>query len=119
MGANAFVDLIGRTQTPLLRLRNEDFFDEPATAVTRVTAFIGRTATTPPLKTAQALALPRGHEVSGNQLRLTTAAVQLRRNDAWSHMTAADRRLVSLLITPGLWRYGYPPPGDWVAAAPG
>ena len=119
-GANALFDLMGRTQTPLLRLRYEDFVDDPANAVTRVAAFIGRTATTPALKSGQVLELPKEHEVSGNPLRFTTAAVKLRRDDAWqSHMTAADRRLVTLLTAPGLWRYGYPPLGDRVSAAPG
>lgn len=107
--ANALFDLLGATRTPVLRLRYEDFVDDPAAAVARVAAFVGQdTAPTQPLAPGVPLDLPREHEVSGNPLRFAGKPVTLRRDEAWRRdMDPADRRLVSVLTAPGLLRYGY------------
>lgn len=117
-GANALFDLLARTSTPGMRLRYEDFVDDPDGTVRRVGAFLGRSGgPAQRLAPDEPLQLPREHEVSGNPLRFEDRAVRLRRDEQWrTDMPVGDRRLVTALTAPGLWRYGYPPLGRTPAA---
>jgi Sulfotransferase family len=92
-----------------LRLRYEDFVADPPTTVRRILAMVGMEDAELPFVNGNEVRTTPNHSVAGNPDRLRHGAITLRSDDRWRNaMTARNRRLVSVLTSPLLLRYGYP-----------
>jgi hypothetical protein len=119
---NAEVDLFGRLEGPTLRLRYEDWVDDPATWLAAVRRFAGLAATEVGgaglARGQQQVELGPSHTCSGNPMRFTRGTIQLRGDDRWrQQMGARDARLVTALTWPLLRRYGYLPEGPRLSSS--
>jgi hypothetical protein len=107
---NALFELIGRTGTPRMQLRYEDFVAAPRSSTRDVVAFLGLDVPEAelPFEGESSVVLEPDHSVWGNPMRLQTGAIPLRPDEAWrTGLPAAERRTVSAISWPGLLRYGY------------
>lgn len=92
-----------------LRVRYEDFAEDPRRSVDRVLAFIGLEASLNPVSSVGTVVLGTNHTVAGNPNRFRTGQVQIVADDEWRRgMSVRDRRCVEALVQPLLLRYGYP-----------
>jgi hypothetical protein len=90
-----------------LRLRYEDFVQEPRASFERILKLLGENAE-PPLASEREVRLGVSHTVSGNPNRFDTGAVELKPDEAWKkEMQPKDRTMVTGLTLPLLLRYGY------------
>lgn len=108
---NTALGVLGRFGIPRLRLRYEDFIDDPRAAIQRIATFAGIPVTEADLKFIgdSCLELGPAHTVAGNPMRFTTGRIELRRDDAWKDkLPRGQQRLISALTAPLLSRYGYP-----------
>jgi len=111
MVANSLFDALALTTTQVMRMRYEDFVEDPVGQLRRIAGLGGFAldAQTRRQLEADTLTLPQEHEVSGNPLRFSASPVTLRRDDRWRReMTARDRHVVTALSGAGLLRHGYP-----------
>lgn len=93
-----------------IRLRYEDFVDDPAFYVRRTLNKLGvdREAGSLRFLDSRGISLAVDHTVSGNPGRFRTGTIELRPDEEWKDkMRAADRRTVSALTAPLLLKYGY------------
>lgn len=116
---NRLADRLRRTVAPerSLLLRYEDLTADPGEALRRVGDVVGLDV----LPLIEALAgeeaLPTGHVVAGNRLRMARA-VRLRLDEEWRRsLSARDQRIFSRIAGADLRRYGYP--GGKDLGAPG
>jgi Sulfotransferase family len=92
-----------------LRLRYEDFVADPPGTVRRILAMVGMQDAHLPFVNGHEARTTPNHSVAGNPDRLRHGAITLRSDDRWrSAMPPRNRRLVSVLTSPLLLRYGYP-----------
>jgi hypothetical protein len=92
-----------------LRLRYEDFVADPPGTVRKILAMVGMEEAELPFVNGNEVRTTPNHSVAGNPDRLRHGAITLRSDDRWrSAMPARNRRLVSVLTSPLLLRYGYP-----------
>jgi len=92
-----------------MRLRYEDFVEEPRRAVEDILGMLHEDARRLPFMGERGVELGASHTVSGNPNRFQTGMVRLRPDDEWvSRIRLRDRTLVTLLTFPLLARYGYP-----------
>jgi len=111
---NSALQLLSQLGTPTLRVRYEDFVQDPAATLSEIAAFAGLPAG-PDFGflgtdgTGRWRAeLTATHTASGNPMRFTTGQVPIRYDGAWrSAMLAGNRRTVTALTLPLLMRYGY------------
>ncbi|PWU57621.1 sulfotransferase family protein [Micromonospora globispora] len=98
------------SRASVLRLRYEDFTEDPAGTVRRLREFAGlpddpealRILTDPPASPV------RAHSIAGNPLRFSGGPLQVRRDEAWrSRLPRRSRAVVSLATLPFRIRYGY------------
>lgn len=90
-----------------LRLRYEDFVDDPQRAVGRILDLIGEHVPSAPIE-GRKVELGVNHTVGGNPSRFKTGAVELRPDEEWKvKMKRLDRVVVTALSWPLLRRYGY------------
>lgn len=107
---NALFETIGRTGTPRLPLRYEDFVLDPQASTQRVLDFLGLDVPQEqlPFRGPTEVVLAGDHSVWGNPMRLQTGAIPLRPDEGWREgLPAEARRTVSAISWPGLLRYGY------------
>jgi hypothetical protein len=107
---NAIFELVGLTHTRQLRLRYEDFVEEPQARTREVVDFLGLDIPDSELPFAgpSEVRLAPDHSVWGNPMRLQTGVVSLRPDEAWrENLSAGARRNVSAITWPGLVGYGY------------
>lgn len=107
---NALFEVIGRTGTPRLQLRYEDFVASPRVHTREVVDFLGLDVPEDelPFEGEHGVRLATDHSVWGNPMRLQSGVVPLRADDAWrTDLPAATRRAVTAITWPGLLRYGY------------
>lgn len=110
---NLEVDYFGARRGRTLRLRYEDWVEDPDAALAEIRRFAGLTAT--PSRAAEDAAadssqveLGASHTCSGNPMRFTRGTVQLRADDRWRReMRRRDVAAVTALTGPLLKRYGY------------
>ena len=111
---NSALQLLSQLGTPTLRVRYEDFVQDPAATLSEIAAFAGLPGgpdfrflgTDGPGRWWAELAAT--HTASGNPMRFTTGRVPIRYDSAWqSAMLAGNRRTVTALTLPLLMRYGY------------
>jgi hypothetical protein len=107
---NALFELIGRTGTPRLQLRYEDFVASPLARTREVADWLGLDVPGDqlPFEGESAVRLAGDHSVWGNPMRLETGLVPLRPDEAWRDgLAPAARRAVTAITWPGLLRYRY------------
>ncbi|NHI20845.1 sulfotransferase family protein [Phycicoccus endophyticus] len=109
---NALVEGLGLLGEPRLLLRYEDLVAAPETRLRDVLGFVGEglLPAEPGLGFLEAdtVTLARGHEVTGNPMRLQGGAIQLRLDQEWRRaMPRSQRRAITTAAAPGLVRYGY------------
>lgn len=108
---NAEVDAFGARNGGTMRLRYEDWVEDPGRSLRSIRAFAGlpHPAGAQPLgDDGSQVVLGTSHTCSGNPMRFTQGTVQLRSDDRWRReMSARDIRLVTALTWPLLARYGY------------
>lgn len=91
-----------------LRLRYEDFVDQPQEAIGRILGLVRENVTQLPFTEGREVELGVNHTVAGNPSRFETGRVELRLDEEWkSRMKRSDRLVVTALSAPLLWRYGY------------
>ncbi|MEP6665258.1 MAG: sulfotransferase [Nocardioidaceae bacterium] len=99
-----------RRQLPVsrwLRLRYEDFSQDPRTAVDQILRLLGEHGRTP-FENDDTVLLHPNHIVAGNPSRFTIGSVKIQADEEWrSQMTRRDQRLVELATKPLMRRYGY------------
>jgi len=107
---NAAIEALWR-QMPAryLRLRYEDFVDDPRRSFEEILKLMGEEDAQLPLVGERYVKLGISHTVSGNPNRFDTGAVELRQDRTWQkQMQPRDKALVTALTVPLLKRYGYP-----------
>jgi hypothetical protein len=111
---NSALQLLSQLGTPTLRVRYEDFVQDPAATLSGIATFAGLPAgpdfgfldTDGPGRWWAGLAAT--HTASGNPMRFTTGRVPIRYDATWqTAMLAGNRRTVTALTLPLLMRYGY------------
>ncbi len=109
---NGLFETLGRSGTPRLLVRYEDFVTGAREQTERVLEFVGVPADAPALSFVGDTWVDLGsdHSVWGNPMRLRTGREALRPDDAWrTGLPAPARRVVTSLSLPALLRYGYLP----------
>lgn len=92
------------------RLRYEDFISNPKESLEKILQFIEEPTDKIPIDSKHQASLEVCHTISGNPSRFSTGTVKLKIDEQWkSDMKKSDRRTLSLLTWPLLWRYGYAP----------
>lgn len=107
---NGLTALAGWMGVPYLRVRYEDLVAGPQKSLARILRHAGVAAGRQDLAFLRAggALLEPNHTVDGNPMRFAVGGVTLRLDDEWKqHMSPADRRWVTALTSPALWRYGY------------
>ena len=111
---NSALQLLSQLGTPTLRVRYEDFVQDPAATLSEIAAFAGLPAgpdfgflaAAGPGRWRAELAAT--HTASGNPMRFTTGRVPIRYDATWqTAMLTGNRRTVTALTLPLLMRYGY------------
>ena len=98
---NGLCDLLVAAGIPTVRIRYEDLVDDLEAVLATVTAHVGR----PRTRRDSARTV---HDISGNPLRFSSGPLRVAADFEWHTAAApAERRLVSALTAPQLWRYGY------------
>jgi len=107
---NILYEALGRTGSPRLLVRYEDFVEQPREATVRMAEFLDLdlTADDLPFPGPRQVELGTDHSVWGNPMRLRTGVEQLRPDEAWRReLEPGQRRLVTAVTLPALVRYGY------------
>ncbi len=95
----------------VLRVRFEDFVDDPQAVIRRILEHAGENPDLAaiPFPNPDTARLPQGHSVAGNPSRFRSGDVVIRSDGRWrSEMSLWGRSLVTLIDFPLLGRYGYP-----------
>jgi sulfotransferase family protein len=93
-----------------LRLRYEDFVDEPRTEIGRLQRFAQEGAAAEPFIDDRTVLLHDNHTVWGNRSRYMTGEVTLRHDEEWiQRASLATRSIATALTMPLLLRYRYKP----------
>jgi hypothetical protein len=93
-----------------MRLRYEDFIEDPIGAIEQIKSFIHEPNIGVPQIDGEQIMLSPNHTVSGNRNRIVTGAVPLRIDDRWrTELDAQTRTTVTRLTLPLLRRYRYAP----------
>jgi hypothetical protein len=105
----ALSELLGRRgPVHYLRLRYEDFIQDPRAAVDRILGLLGESAELRFLD-SRAVHLQPTHSVSGNPNRFSVGDIMLRLDDEWvTSMRRRDVLAVTAVTWPLLLRHGYP-----------
>jgi hypothetical protein len=93
-----------------LRLRYEDFIEEPRVEITRLKRFVGEETVEEPFIDDRTVLLDPNHTVWGNRSRFMSGEVTLRRDEEWTQRASlSTRSIVSAVTMPLLLRYHYKP----------
>jgi hypothetical protein len=107
---NASCEALWRgSSTRYMRLRYEDFVEDPQRALTDILGMLHEDTRRLTFLDGRVVELGVSHTVSGNPNRFQTGTVRLRPDDEWtSRMRLRNKMLVTLLTLPLLLRYEYP-----------
>jgi hypothetical protein len=99
-----------------MRLRYEDFVDDPADTLRRIVRLVDSEPAKLPLRDERTAILGSNHTLMGNPSRFATGPVEIRSDDEWTlRLGRRDCLLITGVTMPLLLRYGYPihsaPPG--------
>lgn len=112
---NALLEALGRSGTPRLLVRYEDFIAAARSETERMISFLGieRSPEDLPILSRDTVDLAADHSVWGNPMRLRKGPERLRPDDSWrTGLSRRDRSIVTALSAPALVRYGYLPQRD-------
>ncbi|MFK3980787.1 sulfotransferase [Micromonospora sp. NPDC050397] len=105
----ATVRLWGARPERYLRIRYEDFVDDPAGTTARITGFVGATPGDLPFPTPDTVRLAPTHSVAGNPSRHRTGVVEVVADTEWvTGLGARGYAVVTALTWSTLRRFGYP-----------
>jgi hypothetical protein len=110
LGWNVSAEAVVLRQDPrrVVRLRYEDFANDPAGTVASILDFVGEGGKSLPFKDQRTVHLTGNHTVSGNPARFSQGEIQIREDDAWHReLPAGARNRVAALTLPLILRYGY------------
>lgn len=92
-----------------LRVRYEDFADQPQPTSRSICSLLGEPDARLPFLDDAAVRLGSSHSVAGNPPRSPEGEVRVRRDDEWrERMDPRSRRLATVAAAPLMPRYGYP-----------
>lgn len=95
-------------RVPSVRLRYEDFVDDPPAHTRRLLGLVGLGDTDLAHVAPTRVRLSRGHSCAGNPMRFQEGEVQVRADERWRREQPVGRtRLVTALSAPVLHRYDY------------
>ena len=101
--------LAARRPRRFVRLRLEDFVDDPVGETRRVLRLVGAESAELPFVDGRSARLPGHHMVEGHASRFDTGVVPIRASTAWRERLSRRRELTtSLLASPLQLLYGYP-----------
>lgn len=108
-GHNVLLEALRSRGVRSIRVRYEDFADDPAASLRAVARLLGRPFDPAGILSGpRTLRLPALHTVSGNPSRFSTGDVAVRRDDAWrERMPRRQRLLVGAVTAPVQAMYGY------------
>lgn len=90
-----------------LRIRYEDFSENPRAVVGDIIFLLGESGEAP-FEDDHTVRLGANHIVAGNPSRFTTGSVQIKADDEWaSRMPRRDQLFVEWATKPLMYRYGY------------
>ncbi len=111
---NGALQLLARSQTPVLRVRYEDLATEVESTLRRIAEFAGLPTDESGFKFitdnegSRSAELTPAHTASGNPMRFSTGKIAIQPDDRWhTAMPAGQRRTVTALTLPLLRHYGY------------
>lgn len=109
-GHHVLLEALRLRRTPSIRVRYEDFADDPFRELTRVADFAGlQVPASLRGELPGSLRLDTVHTVSGNPSRFDTGDVVVRRDEKWrSAMPWRQKALVTALTAPVMAAYRYP-----------
>ncbi|MDO5502338.1 MAG: sulfotransferase domain-containing protein [Actinomycetia bacterium] len=108
MQHNAVIEGLRLRGVPTMRLRYEDWAEEPVAALEEALEFAGLETRRNEAVTRDWVDLPVSHTCSGNPMRFRTGRVRIRRDEAWTKtFPRRSRLLVTGLTGPALAAYGY------------
>jgi hypothetical protein len=109
MLVNRLAELAGSRAVTYRRVCYEDLIARPAAALDELFTWLQlEPIATDIVSSGGEVELDRVHTVSGNPLRFRTGLTAIRNDDAWQRaMPPARQRLIRLLTSPLLHRYGY------------
>lgn len=112
VGVNTMFHLLSRLGVPTLFMKYESLVGSPRRRLAEILEFVQVDVGEADLSFIRddgTVELGATHTVEGSRTRFNTGAVPLRIDDEWrTRMSPRDRRLVTGITLPLLWRYGYP-----------
>lgn len=110
LGGNFTIERFwGRRPERYMRLRYEDFVQDPLASVKSVLRFLGEDGTELPFFNELGVSLSASHTFSGNPDRFQSGTIEIESDDRWkSEMAGSLQASVSAVTWPGLLRYRYP-----------
>ena len=95
-----------------LRMRYEDFIDDPVSSLSRVLSFVDEPAVDLPIPGGDgvpALPMTRRHSIGGNPAKFVDGLIRFKTDTTWrEEMPRLGRSVVTALTWPLLMKYGYP-----------
>jgi hypothetical protein len=110
VGYNTLVDLLRLSRVPLLVLRYETLVQHPRERLAGVLRHAGLDVHADDMTFVRdgQVHLAPAHTVAGNPMRFKDGALGLRVDEAWrTKMSRRDRRIVTVIASPVLARFGY------------
>ncbi|GGL35027.1 sulfotransferase [Phycicoccus endophyticus] len=107
---NMMTELLGHRGLPRVVVRYEDLVTDAAGELARIARFLELPNSPEQLAfiDGEVVDLPMDHNVWGNPVRSASGPQRLRLDQAWrTELPPLQRRIVSTVAVPGLWRYGY------------
>lgn len=105
---NVVVEGLRLQGVPTMRLRYEDWANDPVGSATAALTLAGLAQRRNDNIDHSWIDLGVNHTCSGNPMRFTTGRLEIRRDEKWrTGLSRSSRTLVSLMTAPGLAAYGY------------
>lgn len=105
---NIFSEILTGSSTRALRVRYEDLMEDPVNVVNSIAQLASVSSRGITHILPHKAVVPTAHTISGNPMRFVKGDLPLRLDDEWATaMPLSDRRVVTALTWPLLYRYGY------------
>jgi len=105
---NSQVELLGRRVPKYLRIRYEDFVNDPEATLSEVLSLVKENVASPAFISERKVNLSPNHGVAGNPVRFNNGIIELRTDNEWrSNMNGFEMHLATIISSPLLLKYGY------------